>query len=392
MEWLFFLLPIAALSGWLLAKRHYQKTASQQGASFDPDYFKGLNFLLNEQPDKAIDVFIKLLEVNSETVETHLALANLFRRRGEADRAIRIHQNLIARPNLTTQQRDRTLVELGLDYMNAGVLDRAEQLFLDLHAKANTPAETYRQLVRIYQQEKKWPQAIEMAKQLEHRGEAGIAPIIAQFYCEMAEDQLKTAKKLAPRTIQKAHDHDKQCVRATLLEAAMLIDADQYRKAIKVLEQVERQDISYLPEALPLLFRCYQNTSNLKGLSDWLEKLLAKHPHLTSARLLLTEVIHMQHGSQAAHDYLYDQLNQYPSVEGIDTLMSLEATAPKPIIPLIKGITHTLVRKGHRYSCVNCGFSGKTMHWQCPSCNKWNSIKPIEIHLSSLESLLELSQ
>ena len=183
MEWLFLLLPIAALSGWLTARRHYKKRFSTLQSRFDPDYFKGLNYLLNEQPDKAIDVFIGLLEVNSDTVETHLALANLFRRRGETERAIRIHQNLIARPTLSPSQRDQALIELGLDYMSAGVLDLAEQLFLELLNKPSPPNETYRHLLGLYQQQKHWQKAIDMAKKLRSEHPEKIGAEIAQLYC-----------------------------------------------------------------------------------------------------------------------------------------------------------------------------------------------------------------
>ena len=162
----FFLLPVAALSGWLLAMRHYKKQPQRHAKAFNPEYFKGLNYLLNEQPDKAIDVFIGLLEVNSETVETHLALANLFRRRGETERAIRIHQNLIARPSLHGEQRLQAMVELGLDYMHAGVLDRAEHLFLELLQQPQPHPEAAKQLMRIYQQEKNGRRQLKWANRL----------------------------------------------------------------------------------------------------------------------------------------------------------------------------------------------------------------------------------
>ncbi len=392
MELLFLLLPIAALSGWLLAKKQYNKTKPSNSSAFNPDYFKGLNFLLNEQPDKAIDVFIKLLEVNSETVETHLALANLFRRRGETDRAIRIHQNLIARPTLTPMQRDNVLVELGLDYMNAGVLDRAEHLFLELLSKTSPPLEACKQLLRIYQQEKKWPQAIDMAIKLQAQGKEDIGPTIAQFYCELAEKQMSSEPNGTLAILKKAHYYDANCVRASLLEADCLIKTKHFRKAIKVLQNIEKQNVNYISEALQRLLHCYQNTNNVSEFLEWLQSLLSRHPNLTSVRIMLAQIIQMQHGSQAAHDYLYQQLQSHPSVEGLHTLMSLAEPSHQTIVPLIKGITHTMVRRGHRYSCQNCGFSGKTMHWQCPSCKRWNSVKPTEIHLSSLESLLELSQ
>src|SRR5690606_25522645 len=154
--------------------------------------------------------------VNSETVETHLALANLFRRRGEIDRAIRIHQNLIARPNLSAAQRKQALAELGLDYMNAGVLDRAEQIFLDLINKPSPPTEAFKQLLRIYQQEKAWQKAIEMAKKVQSQSHEKVGALIAQFYCELAEQQVKASNFNVAALLKLAHTHDHDCVRATL--------------------------------------------------------------------------------------------------------------------------------------------------------------------------------
>lgn len=392
LEWLFFLLPVAALSGWMMARRHYKRRYRPQDSTFSPEYFKGLNYLLNEQPDKAIDVFIGLLEVNSETVETHLALANLFRRRGETDRAIRIHQNLIARPTLSSQQRIQALAELGLDYMSAGVLDRAEQLFLELLQQNPTPPEAPRQLLRIYQQEKKWQQAIDMAKKMPADKKTNTHALIAQFYCELAEPLVDKDRQEALNLLRSAYHFDPSCVRASLLEGKILSHAGHYRKAIRTLQQIEQQNHYFLSEALPLLQRCYEQTGHLDHFRDWLQNLLNRHPHLTSARLLLTRLIQKQQGNQAAQQFLYRQLYQHPSVEGLHQLIMLGEDNHQVLIPLIKEVTTALIHKGDRYTCKNCGFSGRTMHWQCPGCSQWATIRPVEIHLSALEKLLEPSR
>ncbi len=380
-EWLLLLLPIAAISGWLSARKHYKRQPNSHNNTFNPEYFKGLNFLLNEQPDKAIDVFIKLLEVNSETVETHLALANLFRRRGETDRAIRIHQNLIARPTLTPSQRDQALVELGLDYMNAGVLDRAESLFLELLNKSSPPIQAYKQLLRIYQQEKKWSQAIKMAKEIQVIGQDDIGHVIAQFYCELAATQHINTTNKAFAFLKQANKYDQNCVRAMLLESELHITAHNYRKALKCLLHIEQQNHRYIAEALPKLLLCYQQLNNLPAFENWLSALLTSYPNLTSARLMLTQITQLQRGNQAAQDYLHQQLHSHPSVEGLHALISLGEPSNPVLVPLIRDITSIMIRHGDRYSCQHCGFSGKTMHWNCPSCKQWGTVKPTEIHL-----------
>ncbi len=388
MEWLVFLLPIAAFSGWMVARKHYRKNSAKDDSPFNPDYFKGLNYLLNEQPDKAIDVFIHLLEVNSETVETHMALANLFRRRGETDRAIRIHQNLIARPTLSSDQRNQALVELGLDYMSAGVLDRAEHLFLELLTIATPPIESYKQLIRIYQQEKHWQKAIDMAKKFQSNSTENIGEMIAQFYCELADQQLTTSPDKVTTLLKQANSYDPNCIRASLLGAKHHLSNLNFKKALNSLRRIEQQNIHYLPEALPQLLQCYQHTNNLAAFNSWLTSILSKYPNMTSVRLMLTHVIQLQNGSQAAQDYLYKELHKHPSVEGLHSLISLGEQSNPILVPLIKNITQTLVQRGDLYSCPHCGFAGKSMHWQCPGCKKWATVRPTEIHLSSLDTLL----
>jgi lipopolysaccharide biosynthesis regulator YciM len=383
---LFLLLPLAALSGWYLARKQYKSRIS---SPINPAYFKGLNYLLDEQPDKAIDVFIGLLEVNPDTVETHLALANLFRRRGEADRAIRIHQNLIARPTLNPQQRSQALLELGLDYMHAGVLDRAEQLFLEVLEQSHPPNEAPRQLMRIYQQEKKWLEAIAMAKRLEPNGKLDTRQLIAQFYCELAKPLQKHDATQALRHLKHAHQYDGNCVRASLLEGEILSQLGQHKKAITVLTRIEQQDPQFITEALPILQQCHEQLNSLEIFQGWLETLLQRYPQMTSVRLLLATLIQKREGYENAQRYLYKSVQQYPSVEGLHALIELGDARHHDLMPLIRNVTSALVMKGDRYNCSQCGFAGRTLYWQCPGCGQWATLQPIEIHLSELEKLLE---
>src|SRR6476660_4080986 len=215
---LFLLLPIAALSGWVIGRRGSERTSGARVSELSTNYFRGLNYLLNEQQDKAIEVFLKLAEINRDTVETHLALGNLFRRRGEVDRAIRVHQHLIARPNLNEDEKTVALLELGEDYMRAGLLDRAETLFTDLVAMDAHVPSALRHLISIYQHEKDWAKAIDHARRLAKIAGDSQGPVIAQFYCEQAE-QARAAKNFAD-----AHDHlihafesQPECVRAYIV-------------------------------------------------------------------------------------------------------------------------------------------------------------------------------
>ena len=186
---LWLLLPVAFLIGWYIGNS--SKIKSKVSKNISLEYFKGLNFVLNEQPDKAIEVFIKMVEVDNDTVDTHLALSNLFRRRGEVDRAIRIHQNLIARTTLSETERAHALLELGMDYMRSGLLDRAEKLFLELLDIGFYLKEAHFNLLEIYQQEKDWENAIVIAKKYETISKVSLSSTIAQFFCELADDELR---------------------------------------------------------------------------------------------------------------------------------------------------------------------------------------------------------
>ncbi|MEJ2123258.1 MAG: tetratricopeptide repeat protein [Alphaproteobacteria bacterium] len=192
LEFLILLLPVAAASGWVAARRSLAVKQQKQPQDISPVYFKGLNYLLNEQPDKAIDLFIEMLDVDSDTVETHLALGNLFRRRGEVDRAIRIHQNLIARPSLNREQRAQALLELGKDYMRAGLFDRAENLFIELTELRLFNDQAYLNLLEIYQQEKDWQRCLDVTAKINSLRDPTLNNAIAHFYCELAEGQLRS--------------------------------------------------------------------------------------------------------------------------------------------------------------------------------------------------------
>src|SRR3990167_859744 len=213
------LLPFATGGlGWLIGRYFWQKTTSEQNNNLPADYFVGLNYLINEQPDKAVDVFILLLEVNSETIETHLALGSLFRRRGEVDRAIRMHQNLIARPQLSKHYRAQALEALGQDYLHAGVIDRDEKLFLELVEMGEKNIPSLRSLLHIYQQEKDWLQAIETAQKLAAVSGETMDPTIAQYYCEIAEQVMEEgAMHQASRYLKRAKAIDPDCVMASLM-------------------------------------------------------------------------------------------------------------------------------------------------------------------------------
>ena len=188
LELLFLLLPIAAAYGWYMGSRNARHRDQEQAHHLSRQYVAGLNLILSDQPDKAVDLFIGLLDVDHETIDTHLALGNLFRSRGEVDRAIRIHQNLIARSNLTLDQRNLSLQQLAKDYMVAGFFDRAEKIFHQLMQEPEHKKFALEQLLAIYQQTKEWEKAIQTAERLVKIGKVRLKKDISHFYCELANE------------------------------------------------------------------------------------------------------------------------------------------------------------------------------------------------------------
>jgi lipopolysaccharide biosynthesis regulator YciM len=386
-EILFLLLPVAALSGWLVARASYKRKADKKTAcAYEPAYYKGLNFLLNEQPDKAIDVFIDLLEVDSETVETHLALGSLFRKRGEVDRAIRIHQNLIARPSLDQEQRANALLELGQDYMNAGLFDRAENLFTELYETGKLQKKALENLKEIYQQEKVWDKCLTVVKQLESYTGKSYSDETAHYNCELAELSFKTGEiSRAAEFIKKAKQSSPDSVRALLMEARLEESQQHIKKALKLYQQIIETDQVFVSEILPGLINCYRQNGSLEELQDYLGSLFQR-THDTAVLEQLVSVVTQGQGIKAAMDYLVIQLADYPSLKGLQLLHQLKSDNPSlqavDVASVLGNIIDIELSQRPAYACRRCGYEAKTLHWQCPGCRSWGTIKPALVHES----------
>jgi len=379
---LFLLLPVAFYSGWRAGRKHRPADTEKTFFEIPPDYLKGLNYLLNEQPDKAIEVFIQMLEVDSETVETHLALGSLFRRRGEVDRAIRIHQNLIARPTLSQSQRAQALFELGEDYMRAGLLDRAEALFEELIEASPHSDVALRQLIDIYQQEKDWAKAIDMARLLSMKTGENMQATISQYYCEMAEVAFHQGESgTGDKWLKRALVSDRDCVRASLLEGKNEQRSGNDKAALKAYLRIEQQDADYLPEVVTPLIECYRTLGRMNEAKEYLMHLIKEYGSIT-IMLKLAELVQKEDGDEAAIEFITEHLRQRPSVRGMDRLINLNLSHVKDSVRdkllVLKEVTTQLLINKPVYKCRSCGFSGKSMHWQCPGCRQWNTVKPIQ--------------
>ena len=380
LELLFLLLPIAAASGWLVAKKTAERKP-QAGQEPDPAYFRGLNYLLNEQPDKAIDAFCRLVEVNAETVETHLALGNLFRRRGEVDRAIRVHQNLVARSSLNREQRSYALLELGEDYLRAGLFDRSESLFQELIEMNLHKRRALVNLKEIYQQEKDWEQCLNVARELaELTGEA-MGQEIAHYHCELAEEARRKGNLDTAWThLRQAQKADEHCVRASLLQAQIEMERGDLTGAVKSYRKAERQGPEYLSEILPALLQGYRRLGAREDMVDDLMKLYRRRQD-TAVMQAVADLIREDQGEAAAASFVAEHLKHHGDLQGMEQLLSLSAKLPvdearwRGTLDLLLQATRQLVQKQPAYQCDHCGFVARRLHWQCPSCKSWGSVK-----------------
>jgi lipopolysaccharide biosynthesis regulator YciM len=378
---LFLLLPLAFLSGWMVAVRRSARSSGARVNALSSDYFRGLNYLLNEEQDKAIEVFLRLAEYNHDTIETHLALGNLFRRRGEVDRAIRVHQHLVSRPGLNDDMKAVAMLELGDDYMRAGLLDRAETLFTDLVAMNAHAPSALRHLIGIYQHERDWHEAIEQAHRLETMTGRSQAHPIAHFYCELAEQSRRHgARQDAFDYLDKAFVSKRDCVRAYMLTGQMQAEDGRDHEAVETFEQAVNCEIAYVPEILPLLLESCERSGQMDHAERFLQDVITRY-HGVSPMLALASIRARHDGKRAAIEFLTEQLRQRPSVRGmmalIDATMEHTSGEVRQDFLILRDLTHKLLEGQAMYRCSHCGFGAKAHHWQCPSCKLWGSVRPI---------------
>jgi lipopolysaccharide biosynthesis regulator YciM len=360
--------------GWIAARIDIKQIVSESRA-LPRSYFKGLNFLLNEQPDKAIEAFIEVVKVDPETVELHFALGSLFRRRGEYDRAIRMHQNLLERPDLGAEQKVTALAELGEDYLKAGILDRAEEVFRKLEGSPQAPA-ARRHLLEIYEQEKDWPRAIEMTRQVESDPRD-----LAQYYCELAASEAAQSRPdAARRYLEAALDANRKCVRASLQLGDLQKNAGRLDEAIEHWKRIESQNPSYLALVAQRLLEAYRelgrDEEGLRLLAGYLER----YPSLDLLDTVFQQTLEVK-GHEQAYALVRDELRRNPTLLGLDRLLEAQiiaASSPdkRRDLELVRNLVHGHTRRLARYRCETCGFKARQFHWRCPACGGWETYPP----------------
>lgn len=382
LELLFLLLPVAAAYGWYMGRRSAQQDKQQEASRLSREYVAGVNFLLSNQQDKAVDLFLDMLKEDSNTVEAHLTLGNLFRSRGEVDRVIRIHQALMESASLTFDQRLLAVQQLGRDYMAAGLYDRAEEMFNQLVDEQDFKVSALQQLLIIYQATSDWQKAIDVAEKLVKQGKDQQRIEIAHFYCElslqaMGSDDLERGLAL----LKKAASADKNCARVSVMLGRIYIAKDEPAKAVEALSQVLDQDKDLVSEVLPMMHDCYQQLNQPEQWVAFLRRCVEENTG-AAAELMLAEVLEQNEGIEAAQVYVGRQLQRHPTMRTFYRLMDYhlaeaEEGRAKESLQLLRDMVGEQIRTKLRYRCMKCGFTAHTMYWHCPSCRAWATIKPI---------------
>ena len=378
---LWWLLPIPALffaMGWIAARIDI-KHLLRESRALPLSYFRGLNFLLNEQPDKAIESFIEVVKVDPQTIDLHFALGSLFRRQGEVDRAIRMHQNLLDRPDLAADKRTMATYELAQDFHRAGLLDRAEALFTKLDG---TPFEhpALGHLISIYETEKDWPKAIAAITRMEALARQPYYKEIAQYHCELAQSALLRADAAAAGTeIDRALAGHRACARANMLLGDLRVSQGDLRGAIEAWQRIESQNPAFLALVAERIADAFRKLDDRATGVRLLRSYQQQYPSLDVLNALFNLVLEHE-GAEAAAAMIKDELARNPTLIGLDRLLEAQLMAAPPErrhdLELVKGLVGQHIKRLGLYRCEQCGFRARQYYWRCPGCQKWETYSP----------------
>ncbi len=388
------LLPVAAASGWMSARMSRKRAprnngfgSEEAGRAYTNQCIQGLNYLLSEQSDKAIQLLVEMVDVDEDTVETHLVLGSLFRRRGEVDRAIRIHQNVIARPTLSAVQRQSAMLQLGVDYLKAGLLDRAENILLQLVEVDPDNPDVYRYLRNLYEQEKEWQSAIRMARSLQRVGKAPQYVRIAHYLCEQVENHVRASRvDQATETVKKALATDPDCIRAYIQAGDIHAAQGKTRAAIKYFRQALKKNRNFSPIILKHLHALFSR----EGLLSQLPAFIDQHADCrkdAAARYFLIKTYLALGEHQRVEEMLHEELSRkeaspYIIKAYLEKMRDSTEGEIRESFSALGRLLDARLSSQMACHCTQCGFQSNVVFWQCPGCQNWGSVRP---HQNPLE-------
>lgn len=387
--WMLLIFPLFFGMGWLAARIDIKELLSESKA-LPHSYFQGLNFLLNEQQDKAIEAFIEVVKVDPQTVELHFALGSLFRRRGEVDRALRMHHNLLDRADLDDDKRQQAVFELAQDYLKAGIFDRAESLFRELEKTPYAkPALEF--LLELFQKEHDWIKAIGVARQLDALSGEPRSKLAALFYCELASEEIAAGDADAARGhLRQALAAFPDAVRASMMLGDMALAEGKPDEAIAFWKDIESQDAQYLPLVAERLLNVHRDqgrdAEGIALLRGYLERY-----HSIDLMNVLFDAVLKSEGASSAYRLVREELLRNPSLLGLDKLLEarlLEVPMDRRAdVELVKDLVHKRTRNLATYHCGHCGFKARQFYWHCPACQSWDSYQPRRTEETGIQQL-----
>lgn len=378
---LWLLLPVAAAGGWFAARRGGGDDSLDRFWDHASNYHRGLNFLLNEQPDKAVDLFVNTSDVDRETAETHLALGNMFRRRGEVERAIRVHQSLIDKEELDDEIRADALLELAADYDTAGLLDRSESAFRRLIDQQHHVEKAFDNLLSIYEREKDWLRAIDISREYSRQTGKPLGPLTAHYYCELADIANREQNYGGTEAMLKeALAECANCARANVMWGELSLQRNDYASAIERFELVEQQRPELMPEIISPLFEALDASNDAAALRAYIDRVKGRL-NAYSVIKMTRQLIEKLDGKADADEFFKDQIVKRPSLKGLrDWAMGQLSKSPaseREKVAAMCNMLDQVVKDKPSYQCSDCGFRGQSLHWRCPSCGHWDTVQTI---------------
>lgn len=381
-ELLFLLLPIAMAYGWFMGRNSIKQKDQTIKQDLSIKYSTGLNYLLSNQKDKAIDSLLEALKVEDDSVEAHFAMANLFRKRGELDRALKVHEHLVRHGNLPTKDKQQAVFELGKDFLSAGLYDRAEIMFNKLLKSSDYGLKSLTYLLQIFQSTKDWQQGISHQKLIVKFSDKRLLHTLANFYCEQATSAFEQDKFIEViELLEQALKLDPNSCRANWLMAKIYENHKQCELACKCYQDIYQQDKEFFPDVIDQMHQCYLDLDASDEFFRFIKKV---YDETASSSALISYMSHVEkkHGNKKAKEFMLSALKRRPTIRGFKHLVKMEMKQTDDVdnnasLDLIKDLIGEYLKIKHRYSCRNCGFNSSTHYWSCPSCHEWEQLKPV---------------
>ncbi|GLX76803.1 lipopolysaccharide assembly protein B [Thalassotalea insulae] len=380
LELLFLLLPVAMGYGWFMGRNSVKQRDHSAKQDLSIKYSTGINYLLSNQQDKAIEYLLETLTVEDDTVEAHFAMANLFRKRGELDRALKVHEHLVRQKHLPTKAKQQAAFELGKDFLTAGLYDRAESMFHTLMKSKVFAQRSLTYLLQIYQSTKDWQHGIELKKAIVKSKDKKLLHTLANFYCELATIALEKDQFIEVlELLESALRCDPNSCRANWLMAEIYENHQQYNEACQCYKDIYTQDNEFFPDVIDKMANCYHQLDADDEFYCFIKKVYDETGG-SSALIKYLSLIEHKHGHVKAQEFMLSALKRRPTIQGFKHFIKMQMNQPEQDhenLAMIKELVSAYLNIKQRYNCRNCGFNSSTHYWSCPSCHDWETLKPV---------------